>query len=165
MQFLFVPCLNNAHLNLSSRQRFATPSKYASTWTLASSSWSSLTPSSSSETSLIWSSIRLSLRSSASARTPCCCCCCWRSFLEETENLVESFEAALATIRKLRGEPWSSGYGWRLMFKRSWVRIPAPYTGWTFFLNEKEAGVGPFKKQWVNNARSQRLVNFCLLSQ
>ena len=30
-------------------------------------------------------------------------------------------------------EPWSSGYGRRLMFWRSWVRIPAPYTGWTFF--------------------------------
>ena len=29
-------------------------------------------------------------------------------------------------------EPWSSGYGRRLMFQRSWVRIPAPYTGWTF---------------------------------
>ena len=30
-------------------------------------------------------------------------------------------------------EPWSSGYGRRLVFKRSWVRIPALYTGWTFF--------------------------------
>ena len=30
-------------------------------------------------------------------------------------------------------EPWSSGYGKRLMFRRSWVQIPAPYTGWTFF--------------------------------
>ena len=32
-----------------------------------------------------------------------------------------------------RREPWSSGYGKRLMFLMSWVRIPAPYTGWTFF--------------------------------
>ena len=44
------------------------------------------------------------------------------------------------------------------MFERLWVQIPAPYTGWTFFckncivclksmkINEKEAGVGPFKK-------------------
>ena len=31
-----------------------------------------------------------------------------------------------------RRVPWSSGYGRRLMFHRSWVRIPAPYTGWTF---------------------------------
>ena len=62
-----------------------------------------------------------------------------------------------------RREPWSSGYGWRLRFKRSWVEIPAPYTGWTFYtlicckncfvclkrpkINEKEAGVGPFFKK------------------
>ena len=31
-------------------------------------------------------------------------------------------------------EPWFSGYGWRLMFWRSWVRIPSPYTRWTFFV-------------------------------
>ena len=30
-------------------------------------------------------------------------------------------------------EPWSSGYGRRLMFPSLWVQIPAPYTGWTFF--------------------------------
>ena len=30
-------------------------------------------------------------------------------------------------------EPWSSGNGRRLMILRSWVRIPVPYTGWTFF--------------------------------
>ena len=30
-------------------------------------------------------------------------------------------------------EPWSSGYGWQLMFERLRVRIPALYTGWTFF--------------------------------
>ena len=57
-------------------------------------------------------------------------------------------------------EPWSSVYGWRLMCVRSWVWIPAPYTGWTFFtliccknwiawlkrlkISKKEAGVGPF---------------------
>ena len=29
-------------------------------------------------------------------------------------------------------EPWSSGYGRRLMIQRLWVRIPAPYTGWTW---------------------------------
>ena len=27
----------------------------------------------------------------------------------------------------------SSGYGRKLMFRRLWVRIPALYTGWTFF--------------------------------
>ena len=31
-------------------------------------------------------------------------------------------------------EPWSSGYGRRLMFWRSWVRIQAPYTRLTFIL-------------------------------
>ena len=51
-------------------------------------------------------------------------------------------------IDKIGWERWSSGYGWRLMFVRLWVRIPAPYTGSTFFtliclkrpkMNEKEA--------------------------
>ena len=36
-------------------------------------------------------------------------------------------------IDKIGWERWSSGYGWRLMFVRLWVRIPAPYTGWTYF--------------------------------
>ena len=31
------------------------------------------------------------------------------------------------------GEPWSSGYGRRLMFWRLWVLIPALYPGWAFF--------------------------------
>ena len=60
-------------------------------------------------------------------------------------------------------QPWSSGYGKRLTFQRSWVRIQALYTGWTKFtficckncndvclkrpkINEKEAGVGPCLK-------------------
>ena len=29
-------------------------------------------------------------------------------------------------------KPWSSGHGWRLMYVKSWVRIPAPYTWWRF---------------------------------
>ena len=55
-------------------------------------------------------------------------------------------------------EPWASGYGSRLMFKRMWVKIPALAIGWTFFKlicgkivcfkrskrNEKEAGDWPF---------------------
>ena len=60
---------------------------------------------------------------------------------------------------------WSCGYGRRLKFHRSWVWIPAPYSGWTwhFFrlicckncydvclkrpkINQKVAGVGPFIK-------------------
>ena len=56
---------------------------------------------------------------------------------------------------------WSFGLVvmWELMFRRSWVWIPAPFTGWTFFTficckncnvylkrwkNEKETGDGPF---------------------
>ena len=30
-------------------------------------------------------------------------------------------------------EPWSGGYGRRLVFQRLCVQIKAPYTGWTFF--------------------------------
>ena len=65
------------------------------------------------------------------------------------------------------------------MFERSWVRNPAPYTGWTFGhffalicchncivclkkpkINEKEAGVGPFLKKtnqkWLNYPKCLR---------
>ena len=34
---------------------------------------------------------------------------------------------------ELGWEPWSSGYERRRLFQRSWVWIPALYTGWTFF--------------------------------
>ena len=66
----------------------------------------------------------------------------------------------LNQIIKDAEEPWSSGYGWRLMFQMLWVQIPTPYTGWTFFtlisckncivclkrpkINVKDAGVGSF---------------------
>ena len=60
-------------------------------------------------------------------------------------------------------EPWFSGYGRRLMFWRSWVWIPVPYTGWRFFtiicckivlmfhwkrltINEKRPGMAHLKK-------------------
>ena len=68
-------------------------------------------------------------------------------------------------------EPWSSGYGRRLMIQSSWVQIPAPYTGWTwhFFTlicckncnnvclkkteNKRKRGRGwpIFRKQFLNN--------------
>ena len=35
-------------------------------------------------------------------------------------------------VWKLGGSPGSSGYGMRLMFRRSWVWIPIPCTGWIF---------------------------------
>ena len=48
----------------------------------------------------------------------------------------ESAPAAVAAIGKTKQidcQPWSSGYGRRLIFWSLWDRIPAPYTGWTFF--------------------------------
>ena len=40
---------------------------------------------------------------------------------------------SLSSNNILQGwKPWSSGYGRRLMFWRTWVWIPAPYTGWAF---------------------------------
>ena len=75
------------------------------------------------------------------------------------KNLVDFF-----TNKNYAGrEPWSSGYGRRLMLQRSWLRIPAPNTGRTFFtfifckncnvclkktkINEKVAGEGHFYKK------------------
>ena len=67
---------------------------------------------------------------------------------------------------KISFEPWSSGWGRRFVIRRLWVRIPAPDTGWTFFqfyllqelyclfektINEKEAGVGPFLKNFLSS--------------
>ena len=68
-------------------------------------------------------------------------------------------------LPRIGRKPWTSGYGSWFMFKRSWVQIPVPYTGWTFGhfshwfvinncvvclkrpkINEKGAEVGPFKK-------------------
>ena len=43
------------------------------------------------------------------------------------------FNSWLSAKSATTREPWSSGYGRRLMFRRLWVWIPAPYTGWTFF--------------------------------
>ena len=64
-------------------------------------------------------------------------------------------------------EPWSSGYGWWLSFFRSWVRILATNNEWHLDIftlicckncivclkrpkiNEKEAGVVPFKRRKI----------------
>ena len=58
------------------------------------------------------------------------------------------------------------------MFETSWVVISVLYTGWNFFtliccivclkrpkINEKEAGVGPFKKNQLENDQINR--NIC----
>ena len=75
--------------------------------------------------------------------------------------LLAPIKATRVGRRSCIKKNWSSGNGKRLTFQRSWVRIPAPYIGWTFFtyicckncgyvclkrpkINEKEAGVGPF---------------------
>ena len=55
------------------------------------------------------------------------CRCCRRSDLTSYRGIGQWKK------RQIGREPWSSGYGRRLMFQRSWVQIPAPYTGWTFF--------------------------------
>ena len=76
-------------------------------------------------------------------------------------NLIVSNCARKSHLR-LGRLPWSSAYERRIMFWRSWVRILALYTGWTFFafvcckkikgclkrpkINEIEVGDGPFKK-------------------
>ena len=73
-------------------------------------------------------------------------------------------------------EPWSSGYGRRLNSWRSWVQIPGPYTGWTFFHTYiyckivmfvwkdgnklKEAGDCPFKKPLLGLVVSFSLTRF-----
>ena len=49
------------------------------------------------------------------------------------ERDQKEYKQALREKGIIKKEPWSSGYGKRLSFQRSWIRIPAPYTGWTFF--------------------------------
>ena len=46
-------------------------------------------------------------------------------------HMCLKYSTLLKTIG-IEQEPWSSGYGRRLMFPRSGVQIPALYTGWTF---------------------------------
>ena len=49
---------------------------------------------------------------------------------------VDCLQRFSVMLRSIEGrEPWSSSYGRGLPFRRSWVWILAPYTGWTFFTN------------------------------
>ena len=87
--------------------------------------------------------------------------------VDEDEDEAEAFEDDKLfnkNVLKIGREPWSSGYGRRIMFKRLWARILLPYTGWTwhFFTliccisfvvslkrlktSKKEARVGPILK-------------------
>ena len=51
-------------------------------------------------------------------------------------------KVTLNTVVQWR-EPWYSGYGRRLTWQRSWVRILAPYTGYLFEKTENKRKRGP----------------------
>ena len=54
----------------------------------------------------------------------------WCSVWKERTMINHLFSLSKIFNRRLKSLfPWSSGYGRRLMFRRSWVRIPALYTG------------------------------------
>ena len=88
-----------------------------------------------------------------------CGCVGERERERERESIFETGQ----TISKNEGdkklflgrEPWSSGYGRRLMFRRSGVQIPAPYTGWTFFtyILCKNCNDVCLKRQKINKKR------------
>ena len=60
--------------------------------------------------------------------------CCTGGRVVANSNWGWQLSAVRATIITWGREPWSSLYGWRLTFERSWVRIPVLYTGWTFLI-------------------------------
>ena len=51
---------------------------------------------------------------------------------EDEAEAVEDDKLFNKNVLKIGREPWSSGYGRRIMFKRLWARILLPYTGWTW---------------------------------
>ena len=53
-------------------------------------------------------------------------------------------------------EPWSSGFGRRIKFWRLWVRIPSPYTGYTF-ITKRGRGWHHLKYQHIFNWETERL--------
>ena len=58
--------------------------------------------------------------------------------LPKRSNRVLNEEGQNITVLKIMivgWEPWSSGYERRLIFRRLWVQIPAPYTRWAFFIH------------------------------
>ena len=90
--------------------------------------------------------------------------------MSTTSPSLQLFSNVYQRFLNVGREPWSSGYGKRLTFQRSWVRILAPDTGWTWHfsywivvkialfvwkrpkINEKEAWDGPlfFLKRFLN---------------
>ena len=96
----------------------------------------------------------------------------WIIFGTNVDNLLKAAKnicwlSGLKQSTRNRVEPWSSGYGRRLMFERLWVWIPALYTWWTFFHiyllkklyclfektknKQKRGWVGPFSKNSTRN--------------
>ena len=59
-------------------------------------------------------------------------------------------------------EPCSSGYGTPPAFQRSWVQIPAPYTGWTqhFFTHICCKNCNVCLKRWKQMKKRQRMAQF-----
>ena len=47
-------------------------------------------------------------------------------FGQKKMKILRTVDKHHILLLRLCGSPWSSGYGRRLMFKRSWVPIPAP---------------------------------------
>ena len=50
------------------------------------------------------------------------------------DNINKPIKDSMYKIAKGVGKLWSSGYGRRLVFKRLWVQIPEPCTGWKIFI-------------------------------
>ena len=92
--------------------------------------------------------------------------------------IKQFFSAKRVTV--VGREPWSSCYGKRLTFWRSWVWILVPYTWWTFFtficckncydvclkrpkINEKESGFGPFFLKKNNSMGTSSFTSFFFL--
>ena len=63
-------------------------------------------------------------------------CCAWIAFRFDPilSKQILWDEQSTPTVLTKAKLPWSSGYGMRLMVWRSWVRIPALYTEWIFFI-------------------------------
>ena len=63
----------------------------------------------------------------------------WFCFAQDKKNIKTLFLHTFEFLSKgkqryvVRREHWSTDYGRRLVFQRLGVRIPAPFTGWTFF--------------------------------
>ena len=79
----------------------------------------------------------------------------WKS-TQNSPELVPFFNRS----RMSGWELWSSGYGRRHIFWRLWVRIPAPYTGWTFFTYFCGKNGNVCLKRWKSTQNSPELVPF-----